>query len=128
MQTDVDYGTVAPQQQQSAAASSQGHLVVLPDDQPDFTSELERLTAADLRLLVSENVGINPGADAEKATMVQMLMTSSGFATVKQMRYLRDLIRKKERGSIRPFTVDEIRSKRHASAAIEAFKSMPDRR
>ena len=102
-------------------------MVVLPDEQPDFTSELVRLTAADLRLLVSENVGINPGAEAEKITMVQTLMSSSGFATVKQMRYMRDLIRKNKRGSTRPFTVEEIRSKRHASRAIDAFKSMPDR-
>ena len=66
------------------------------------------------------------GIGARKEVMIQTLKSSTELATVKQMRYLRDLIRKKE-GSRRAFTLEEVRTKAHASRAISAFIQMPDR-
>ena len=81
-----------------------------------------RLTAEELRSLCEWACGFPPGTGAKKEVMVEALKSSTELATVKQMRYLRDLITKKT-GSKRAFTLDEIRSKLHAARAITALKS-----
>ena len=59
--------------------------------------------------------------------MIEMLKSSNELATVKQMRYLRDLIRKKEQGSRRAFTLEEVRTRGHASRAISGLIQLLDR-
>ena len=102
VQTDVDYmifteALEALQQQQlyqqrqrqlreRTATSSQGHLVVLTEDRPTFIREFMRLAASELRLLVWENVGEDPGVEAGKQQMIEMLMTLPGYVTVKQIK------------------------------------------
>ena len=105
---------------------SQGYLAVQPEDNFFLYSELDRFTAAELKTLCESAIGVPPGAGARKEAMIEMLKGSTELATVKQMRYLRDLIRKKE-GSRRAFTLEEVRSKRHASVAISAFIQRNDR-
>ena len=110
------------------AASSQGHPAADMGDRPIFTNEFMRLTEDDLRLLVYDNMGITVRADETKAVMVGMLRTLEGYVTDPQIRYLRDLIRKKEGGPVRPFIVEEVRNRTSVSVAIDSFKQLPDRR
>ena len=84
------------------------------------------LTEEDLRVLVYDNTGIDVRADESKAVMVGMLKTLPGYVTDPQIGYLRDLIKKKEGTPFRPFTVEEVRNKASASAAIDAIKRLPD--